>query len=85
MAWTLVGDTSEHDPALYREFAAAQADRVRAVLLRDATLQVGEARVERLDEVPVVYGRDGASLAAVLPSLGGPSLDRPSLARPSPA
>jgi phosphatidate phosphatase APP1 len=85
VAWTLVGDTSEHDPALYREFAAARPDRVRAVLLRDATLQVGEARVEQLDEVPVVYGRDGASLAAVLPSLGGPSLDRPSLARPSPA
>ena len=35
--WTLVGDTGEHDPALYEEFARAQPDRVRAVLLRDTT------------------------------------------------
>jgi phosphatidate phosphatase APP1 len=70
VAWTLVGDTSEHDPALYREFAAAAPDRVRAVLLRDATQQRSGARVERLGDVPVVYGRDGASLAEALPSLG---------------
>jgi phosphatidate phosphatase APP1 len=81
VAWTLVGDTSEHDPALYREFAAARPERVRAVLLRDLSVP-GPARVERLGDVPVVYGRDGASLTAALPSLGGPSLDRPSLDPP---
>jgi phosphatidate phosphatase APP1 len=62
--WTLVGDTSEHDPALYEEFARAQPDRVHAVLLRDTA---GPARVERFGEVPVVYGRDGDVIAATLP------------------
>jgi phosphatidate phosphatase APP1 len=65
--WTLVGDTGEHDPVLYREFAAAAPERVRAVLLRDATAPSGEPRVERVGDVPVTYGRDGASLAAALP------------------
>jgi phosphatidate phosphatase APP1 len=65
--WTLVGDTSEHDPALYREFATAAPERVRAVLLRDVTAPAGEPRVERVGAVPVVYGRDGTSLAAALP------------------
>jgi phosphatidate phosphatase APP1 len=64
--WTLVGDTGEHDPALYEEFARAQPDRVRAVLLRDTT--GGAARVERFGEVPVVYGRDGDAIAEALPA-----------------
>ncbi|QXG75174.1 DUF2183 domain-containing protein [Modestobacter sp. L9-4] len=63
--WTLVGDTGEHDPALYEEFTRAHPDRVRAVLLRDTT--GGAARVEHLGEVPVVHGRDGDALAAALP------------------
>jgi phosphatidate phosphatase APP1 len=65
--WTLVGDTGEHDPALYEEFARAQPDRVRAVLLRDVT--DAAARVERFGEVPVVYGRDGDAIAAALPAV----------------
>jgi phosphatidate phosphatase APP1 len=63
--WTLVGDTGEHDPALYEEFTRAQPDRVHAVLLRDTT--GGPARQERLGRVPVVYGRDGDAIAAALP------------------
>jgi phosphatidate phosphatase APP1 len=63
--WTLVGDTTEHDPALYEEFARAQPERVRAVLLRDTT---GAARVERFGAVPVVYGPDGDAIAAALPA-----------------
>ena len=66
--WTLVGDTSEHDPALYRAFVAERGDRVRAVLLRDVTSP--GSRVEWLGEVPVVYAPDGASLAAALSALG---------------
>jgi phosphatidate phosphatase APP1 len=62
--WTLVGDTSEHDPALYGEFARARPDRVRAVLLRDTA---APARVEHLGAVPVVYGPDGDAIAAALP------------------
>jgi phosphatidate phosphatase APP1 len=62
--WTLVGDTGEHDPALYEEFVRAQPDRVRAVLLRETT--EGGVRVERFGDVPVVYGRDGDAIAAAL-------------------
>ncbi|HEV7872162.1 MAG TPA: phosphatase domain-containing protein [Modestobacter sp.] len=68
VGWTLVGDTSEHDPALYRAFVAERGDRVRAVLLRDVTSP--GSRVEWLGAVPVVYGPDGASLAAALSALG---------------
>jgi phosphatidate phosphatase APP1 len=63
--WTLVGDTGEHDPALYEEFAREQPERVRAVLLRDVT--EAATRVEAFGEVPVVYGRDGDAIAAALP------------------
>ncbi|WP_299954013.1 App1 family protein [uncultured Modestobacter sp.] len=65
--WTLVGDTGEHDPALYEEFALDQPERVAAVLLRDVA---GEGvRVARFGAVPVVYGRDGEALTAGLGSL----------------
>jgi phosphatidate phosphatase APP1 len=64
VCWTLVGDTGEHDPALYEEFARAQPDRVRAVLLRDTT--GGVSRTDRFGSVPVVYGRDGDAIAAAL-------------------
>jgi phosphatidate phosphatase APP1 len=64
--WTLVGDTGEHDPELYREFATAQPDRVRAVLLRDVS--GAPNRVEWCGPVPFVYGADGARLAEALPT-----------------
>lgn len=54
------------DPALYEEFARARPERVRVVLLRDTA--DGAARVERFGEVPIVYGRDGDAVAAVLPA-----------------
>jgi phosphatidate phosphatase APP1 len=66
--WTLVGDTGEHDPALYADFAREQPDRVQAVLLRDVTEPA--TRVDRFGSVPVVYAGDGAGLAAALTSLG---------------
>ena len=64
--WTLVGDTGEHDPALYEEFTRARPDRVRAVLLRDTT--GGPARVGHLGAVPVVHGPDGDAIAGALPA-----------------
>src|SRR3954453_9863370 len=66
--WTLVGDTGEHDPVLYEEFAGAQPDRVRLVVLRDTA--GGAVRTGRFGEVPVVYGRDGDAIAAALPAPG---------------
>ncbi|MEU2348084.1 phosphatase domain-containing protein [Modestobacter sp. NPDC049651] len=65
--WTLVGDTGEHDPQLYREFVEEQPDRVAAVLLRDVT---GGRREERVAGVPVIYAPDGAELASSLAALG---------------
>ena len=66
--WTLVGDTGEHDPALYEEFARAAPERVQAVLLRDVPTEV--PRVERFGSVPVVYGTDGDAIASALRDLG---------------
>lgn len=65
--WTLVGDTGEHDPALYEEFARGHPDRVEAVLLRDLTLGRGELVREAVGDVPVLRGRDGRELAAAWP------------------
>ena len=65
--WTLVGDTGEHDPQLYRAFAHERPDRVAAVLLRDVT---GGRRVERVGQVPVVLAPDCAALASALAELG---------------
>jgi len=59
--WTLVGDTGEHDPALYEEFARAHPDRVAEILLRDPTAT--EPVVERVGDVPVVRAADGTGLS----------------------
>ncbi|MPQ98515.1 DUF2183 domain-containing protein [Modestobacter sp. I12A-02628] len=69
--WTLLGDTTEHDPVLYREFAAQAPDRVRAILLRDLAVPDGPARVEWLGSVPVVSGPDGLVLRDAVRALGG--------------
>lgn len=65
--WTLVGDTGEHDPALYEEFATAYPDRVAEILLRDVT--VGGPVVGRLGDVPVLRAPDGAGLSRARASL----------------
>ena len=59
--WTLVGDTGEHDPALYEEFARAHPDRVAEILLRDAAAT--GATVDEVAGVPVVRAADGAGLS----------------------
>ncbi|SDN53584.1 Phosphatidate phosphatase APP1 [Klenkia soli] len=59
--WTLVGDTGEHDPALYEEFARAHPDRVAEILLRDVA--VGGPVVDRLGGIPVLRAPDGAGLS----------------------
>jgi phosphatidate phosphatase APP1 len=59
--WTLVGDTGEHDPALYEEFARAHPDRVAEILLRDVS--AGDPTVGEVAGVPVVRASDGAGLS----------------------
>ena len=59
--WTLVGDTGEHDPALYEEFARAHPDRVAEILLRDPAAT--EPVLEQVGQVPVVRAADGTGLS----------------------
>ncbi|SCX38089.1 Phosphatidate phosphatase APP1 [Klenkia marina] len=65
--WTLVGDTGEHDPALYEEFARAHPDRVAEILLRDVT--AAGPTVASVGDVPVVRAADGAALSRARASL----------------
>jgi phosphatidate phosphatase APP1 len=67
--WTLVGDTGEHDPALYEEFATAHPDRVAEILLVDAA--VGGPVVDRLGTIPVLRAPDGAGLSRARATLHG--------------
>lgn len=75
--WILVGDDGQHDPMIYREFAARHPDAVRAIAIR--TLTTAEqvfshgfpgpkdaARDMANPAVPVLYGKDGHSLRIVL-------------------
>jgi phosphatidate phosphatase APP1 len=53
----LVGDSGEHDPAIYRSIARAHPGRVRAIYIRD----VGNAPViEQITEAPTVLFSDTA-------------------------
>ncbi len=69
VAWTLVGDTSEHDPALYRAFAEQHPERVHAILLCDLAVPPGPARVDWVGAVPVVHGHDGTALCEAVRGL----------------
>ncbi len=70
--WILVGDDGQHDPLIYREFAARHPEAVRAIAIRTLTTaeQVfshGFPGPKDLDAgpnppVPVLYGRDGRAL-----------------------
>lgn len=75
--WVLVGDTGEHDPDLYTEFALRCPDRVAAIALRDVTALGDErdayaSRVQRVGEVPVVRAHDGDGLLRGLREALGP-------------
>ncbi len=67
--WTLVGDTGEHDPALYEEFTRAHPDRVAEILLRDVA--VAGPVVDQLDGIPVLRAPDGAGLSRARAMLRG--------------
>lgn len=73
--WVLIGDDGQHDPALYREFADLQPDKVRAIAIRQLTMaqQVlahgtgsvlgdPEQVAFRPDDVPEVRAPDGDEL-----------------------
>lgn len=60
VSWTLVGDTGQHDPLLYAEFATTHPDQVARILLRDPGSR--EPLVDTAGAVPVVRAADGAGL-----------------------
>lgn len=76
LRWVLVGDDGEHDPEIYRDLALRHPLRVAAVVLRTVAppRSVAPGVDERVGEVPVVRGPDGAVLAdrlsRLLPDLG---------------
>jgi phosphatidate phosphatase APP1 len=71
--WFLVGDDGEHDPEIYRDFAAAHPGRVVAIALR-TTAPVGSTTPpeteERVGDVPVVRAGDGRTLTGQLERAG---------------
>ncbi len=71
--WLLVGDDGQHDPAIYGEFAEADPDRVRAILIRrlnpteqflaHGTLEpIEPAHRRRHPGTPIVQAPDGRGL-----------------------
>lgn len=77
--WILVGDDGQHDEELYRDFAAAHPQNVRAVAIRElspgeAVLAGGRRQVDDAErattDAPWVSAPDGAGLAAELGAAG---------------
>lgn len=77
--WVLVGDTGQKDPVLYREFAEAHPELVRAIALRQLTLKEQvishglpplplspSRRARGLGQTPMVEAEDGYALARLL-------------------
>jgi phosphatidate phosphatase APP1 len=64
----LLGDSGQHDPAIYAEVVRAHPHRVVAVLIREVRLDPGDGRVEAVadtwdHDVPFVLAADSATLA----------------------
>lgn len=83
ISWVLVGDDGQHDPMIYREFAAENPEHVAAILIRELTpaeqvLAHGSTSAN-LDTrwtpptrgVPEIHGGDGIALGPRLRALLG--------------
>lgn len=78
ISWVLVGDDGQHDPMIYREFAAEHPQSVAAIVIRELTpgeqVLAHGSPVASLDtmwtpptsQVPEIHGADGVALAAKL-------------------
>lgn len=75
MKWVLIGDDGQHDPTIYREFAAEFPDSVAAIAIRELspteqflshgspTASVGTFWTPPSTSTPEVHGVDGVSIA----------------------
>lgn len=66
VAWVLVGDDGEHDPAIYEAFVRSHPDRVLAIALRQVALRPEGTARDQVGAVPVLRGTDGT---VILPEL----------------
>jgi len=78
--WVLVGDDGQHDPEIYGEFAEAEPQRVRAVLIRrlnpteqflaHGTLEpIEPSRRRQHPGTPIIQAPDGRAMASKLRDL----------------
>ncbi len=76
--WLLIGDDGQHDPQIYKDFAAEHPDRIAAIAIRQLTpgeaVLAGGGRREQVRRlalsVPWVHAPDGAGFAAEFERLG---------------
>jgi phosphatidate phosphatase APP1 len=75
LTFVLVGDSGQHDPAIYAEVVHRYPGRIQAVYIRDVRLDPGDRRVEAIaaawtHDVPFVLVADSAALARHAANLG---------------
>lgn len=77
MAWVLIGDDGQHDPAIYAEFARRYPEHVKAIVIRQLTPSEAVLAGGRSQElwrttpgIPWVYEPDGARILEGLGKLG---------------
>jgi phosphatidate phosphatase APP1 len=75
LRWVLLGDSGEHDPAIYAETVRRHPGRVLAVCIREVRLDPRDGVVERAvagwdDSVPLVLAPDSLTMARRLAELG---------------
>ncbi|WP_244930126.1 phosphatase domain-containing protein [Nocardioides sp. W7] len=82
LQFVLIGDSAEHDPAIYAETVRRYPGRILAVCIREVRLDPFDGRVEAVlkiwdESVPFVLAPDSAAMARELARLGllsGPDL-----------
>ena len=75
LSFVLIGDSAEKDPEIYADIVRAYPKRILAVYIREARLQPGDGRVERISatwahETPFVLAADADAMRRHASGLG---------------
>jgi phosphatidate phosphatase APP1 len=75
LRFVLVGDSAEHDPAIYADTIRRHPGRILAVCIREVRLDPGDGRVEKVTDdwdqaVPFVLAPDSLTMARALAAFG---------------
>ena len=75
LAFVLIGDSGEKDPAIYADVVRAHPGRIRAVYIREVRLDPGDGRVEQVTDawdadVPFVLAADSDAVRRHAASVG---------------